>query len=131
MCIFTFKQTKSDEIRTPVVNTKYGKLRGVYQTVPGIGVSVAKYLGVPYATAPVSSNRFSPTRTLQSWTGIHEANKFQPACPQKLPDVSNLTKALMSMSLARVRTLKRYLPVLKKQSEDCLYLNLYVPQAGK
>ncbi|XP_069986301.1 putative inactive carboxylesterase 4 [Penaeus vannamei] len=33
------------------------------------------------------------------------------------------------MSRGRLSTLKYYLPVLRRQSEDCLYLNLYVPDA--
>nr|XP_027218613.1 neuroligin-2-like [Penaeus vannamei] len=116
--------------RTPTINTKYGQLRGFYRNVSGYGLRVATYLGVPYATPPVGANRFSPTRTLSQWVGLHEASNFGPACPQRLPDISNETAALQKMSRGRLNTLKYYLPVLRRQSEDCLYLNLYVPDAA-
>lgn len=116
---------------TPVIPTKYGQLRGTYRTVPGLGVRVATYLGVPYATPPVGANRFSPTRTLSQWVGVHEASSFGPACPQRLPDIRNETEALLIMSQAKLASLKRAIPILRHQSEDCLYLNVYVPQKGK
>ncbi|XP_037787713.1 neuroligin 4-like [Penaeus monodon] len=112
---------------TPIITTKYGQLRGFYQSVSGYGLRVATYLGVPYATPPVGANRFSPTRTLSQWVGVHEATSFGPACPQRLPDVSNETAALGRLSRGRLQAIRRYLPALRRQSEDCLYLNLYVP----
>lgn len=115
---------------TPIINTKYGQLRGFYRFVKGYGLRVATYLGVPYATPPVGANRFSPTRTLSQWVGVHEAVTFGPACPQRLPDISNETAALTRMSRGRLKALQRYLRALKRQSEDCLYLNLYVPDEG-
>ncbi|XP_066972356.1 neuroligin-4, X-linked-like [Macrobrachium rosenbergii] len=116
---------------TPIISTKYGQLRGFFQEVRSYGLRVATYLGVPYATPPVGANRFSPTRTLSQWVGVHEATKFGPACPQRLPDISNETAALGRMSRGRLQALRRYLPALKHQSEDCLYLNLYVPVGEK
>lgn len=117
--------------KTRIISTKYGQLRGVYKTVPGVSVGVEAYLGVPYATPPVGANRFSPTRTLSQWVGIHEASEFGPACPQRLPDIRNETAALAVMSRAKLEELKRAIPVLTHQSEDCLYLNIYVPKPGK
>ena len=117
--------------KKPIVSTKYGQLEGEYHHVPGVGATVARFLGVPYATSPIGSNRFSPTRTLSHWVGIHKATSFGPSCPQRLPNLNNLTEALTTMSLSRVRTLRRFLPQLREQSEDCLFLNLYVPQPGK
>ncbi|XP_042222586.1 neuroligin-2-like [Homarus americanus] len=117
--------------KTPTIVTKYGQLSGFFRQVSGYGMRVATYLGVPYATPPVGANRFSPTRTLSQWVGVHEATQFGPACPQRLPDISNETAALTRMSRGRLQALRRYLPALRRQSEDCLYLNLYVPDEGK
>ena len=115
----------------PVVKTKYGQLRGTLMKVEGIDIGVAAYLGVPYATPPVGVNRFSPTRTLSQWVGVREARIFGAACPQRLPDIRNETAALKVMSRAKFEYLKKAVPILRQQSEDCLYLNIYVPQPGK
>ena len=91
---------------TPVISTRYGQLRGMYQQVSGAG-RVATYLGIPYATPPVAANRLSPTRAPSQWRSILDATVLPPACPQNPP--------------------KEYRHLLRRQSEDCLYLNLYVP----
>lgn len=52
-------------------------------------------------------------------------------CPQRLPDISNETAALERMPKGRLDYLKRLLPYLRNQSEDCLYLNVYAPIQGK
>lgn len=52
-------------------------------------------------------------------------------CPQRLPDISNETAALDRMPKGRLEYLRRLLPLLQNQSEDCLYLNIYSPIQGK
>lgn len=125
---------------TRVVQTRYGKLQGVVRTVdasvsatPGgpPTATVDTFLGVPYATPPVGSNRFGPTRTPSPWDGVRMADAPGPVCPQRLPDVSNETAALNRMPVGRLVYLKRLLPYLRNQSEDCLYLNIYAPSQGQ
>lgn len=141
---------------TRVVTTRYGKLQGVVRTVDttfgggggagGVGgggggsgtgsrlppsATIDTFLGVPYATPPVGSNRFGPTRTPSPWDGVRLADAPGPVCPQRLPDVSNETDALQRMPVGRLVYLKRLLPYLRNQSEDCLYLNIYAPSQGK
>ncbi|XP_068213964.1 LOW QUALITY PROTEIN: fatty acyl-CoA hydrolase precursor, medium chain-like [Palaemon carinicauda] len=117
--------------KTPAISTKYGQLRGFYRQVTDEKLQVATYLGIPYATPPIGANRFSPTRALSQWVGVHEATHFGPSCPQRFPDLSNETEALTRMTKDRYDRLRKYQPALKRQSEDCLYLNIYVPHQGQ
>lgn len=52
-------------------------------------------------------------------------------CPQRLPNLANETAALERMPRGRLEYLRRLIPHLQNQSEDCLYLNIYVPIQGK
>ncbi|XP_049799600.1 neuroligin-2-like [Schistocerca nitens] len=118
---------------TRIVQTRYGKLQGLVLPMEHARHlrPVEVFLGIPYATPPVRSNRFSPTRTPSPWEGVRIADTLGPVCPQKLPDISNETAALERMPKGRLEYLKRLLPHLKNQSEDCLYLNIYAPVQGK
>ncbi len=48
-----------------------------------------------------------------------------------LPNIDNETEALKVMPKGRLAQLKRLLPMLQNQSEDCLYLNVYCPTTGE
>lgn len=124
---------RNAKISTRIVQTRYGRLQGLI--IPMDAHRYLKpieiFLGVPYATPPVQSNRFSPTRAPSPWDGIRVSDKLGPVCPQKLPDISNETAALDRMPKGRLEYLKRLLPYLRNQSEDCLYLNIYAPAQGK
>lgn len=125
--------TKNAKISTRIVQTRYGRLQGLILPMDQHRYlkKVEIFLGVPYATPPVQSNRFSPTRTPSPWDGVRISDKLGPVCPQKLPDVSNETAALEKMPKGRLEYLKRLLPYLRNQSEDCLYLNIYAPTQGE
>jgi neuroligin len=89
---------------------------------------VSAYLGIPYASPPINAYRFMPPVAPLPWgPGTRLAVTFPPACPQRFPDVSNRTRALQTMTLQRYQFLQRLIPHLANQSEDCLYLNFYVP----
>lgn len=61
------------------------------------------------------------------WQGLKIARHLPPVCPQKLPDIHGSG----NMSRGRQKHLSRLLPYLRTESEDCLYLNLYVPHDGE
>ncbi|KYN30060.1 Neuroligin-4, Y-linked [Trachymyrmex cornetzi] len=113
--------TAGAELSSRIVRTKYGELSGVIVTLDRYLEGVEVFRGVPYASPPIGSLRFMPPVTGALWQGVKIADKFGPVCPQKLPELSD------KMPKGRVEYLKRLLPYLKNQSEDCLYLNIYAP----
>ena len=81
-----------------VVSTDNGPVRGT------VGTTTITFLGIPYAQPPVGDLRWEPPELLGRSAGILDADHFAPHCPQPLgSDQSN-------------------------SSEDCLYLNVYVPR---
>lgn len=113
------------------VRTKYGDVSGVIVSLDSRHLEpVEVFRGVPYASPPVGSLRFMPPVTGALWSGVKMADKFGPVCPQRLPDISNETAALRRMPRGRLEHLRRLLPYLSEQSEDCLYLNIYAPVQG-
>ncbi|XP_047507203.1 uncharacterized protein LOC125051095 [Pieris napi] len=84
---------------------------------------VEMFLGVPYAAPPTGSFRFMPPVSAPPWSGLKMATRFAPVCPQILPQIRKGNPP----SLGRQHYLNRLKPFLKEESEDCLYLNIYVP----
>uniref|UniRef100_A0A182XW06 Carboxylesterase type B domain-containing protein n=1 Tax=Anopheles stephensi TaxID=30069 RepID=A0A182XW06_ANOST len=113
-----------------LVKTKYGPLRGiVFRTVP---VVVEGFLGVPYASPPIGSLRYMPPVTPSTWKSPRLVDRFAPVCPQKLPKLDGTDAGVLGdLPIDRLKQLRRLVPTLVNQSEDCLYLNLYVPHAGR
>ncbi|KAL1870913.1 hypothetical protein VTK73DRAFT_2368 [Phialemonium thermophilum] len=84
---------------------------GLIQGVPSSIVSgITVYKGIPYAAPPVGPNRFREPQPVVPWTGVRVCDTNGPLCPQLAPD-------------------PKYPNILKgvPQSEDCLYLNVHVP----
>ncbi|XP_050440037.1 neuroligin-4, Y-linked-like [Adelges cooleyi] len=127
---------------------RQGPLKGLLTTVGGPGGhldQVEVYLGVPYA----SQERFMPPGAPPAWCassasggggGGHGhghcrpllAEYLKPVCPQKLPEIGDAAVgANKRLSAVRQNYLKRLLPYLGNQSEDCLYLNIYAPHDSK
>uniref|UniRef100_A0A3Q2QE16 Neuroligin 4 X-linked a n=1 Tax=Fundulus heteroclitus TaxID=8078 RepID=A0A3Q2QE16_FUNHE len=112
-------------LQHPMATTNYGKLRGVKVTLPNeILGPVEQYLGIPYALAPTGERRFQPPEPPMSWPGIRNATHFAPVCPQFLEDRFLLNDMLPVWFTANLDTVVSY---VQEQSEDCLYMNIYVP----
>ncbi|XP_073497081.1 neuroligin-3 isoform X3 [Phyllobates terribilis] len=112
------------QVYSQTVNTHYGKLRGMRVALPtDILGPVEQYLGVPYAAPPVGEKRFLPPEPPPSWSGIRNATHFSPVCPQ---NIQNAVPDIM-MPIWFTSNLDTVTGYLQEQSEDCLYLNIYVP----
>ena len=97
-----------------IVETVYGKLAGVE------GKYARVYKGVPFAQPPVGSLRFRAPQPLQPWDGILQAERFPPMCPQGPQEEGSFYQKEFYHNA-------EYMP---PQSEDCLYLNIWVPKEG-
>ncbi|XP_019205072.1 LOW QUALITY PROTEIN: neuroligin-2 [Oreochromis niloticus] len=115
---------KMDPSKHPIVTTNFGKLRGIKKDLNNeILGPVEQYLGVPYATAPIGDRRFQPPEAPGSWQEIRNATLFAPVCPQNvhgvLPEIMLPVWFTDNLDVAA--------GYIQNQSEDCLYLNVYVP----
>ena len=90
------------------VTTQLGTIIGsnVEITVKNVDYTVKTFLGIPYAKPPIGELRFRRPEPMPSFDSPFEALAFGNACPQ--PTFPGM-------------------PVYDNQSEDCLYLNVYVP----
>ncbi|MGH9752819.1 MAG: carboxylesterase/lipase family protein [Blastocatellia bacterium] len=69
---------------------------------------VRNYKGIPFAAAPVGELRWKAPRPVAAWEGVRESKDFGPDCPQAPYPQSSL-----------------YYSAPRKQSEDCLCLNVW------
>ncbi|WP_329171323.1 carboxylesterase/lipase family protein [Streptomyces sp. NBC_01477] len=61
----------------PEILTSEGRVRGAEGRD-----SVYRYLGIPYAAAPLGRYRFAPPRPAEPWTGVRDARHYGPTAPK-------------------------------------------------
>lgn len=125
------------DIGTRVVVTDRGPVRGrVVQLMYGTTQShhqqhyhVEQYLGVAYASPPTHNLRFMPPVTSAPWSHLRPADLLPRVCPQRIrvPEPDEYVR----MPSARYLALVRMAEMLRNQSEDCLYLNIYKRATGE
>ncbi len=86
---------------SPVVQTGSGNVQGLIQN------NVAKFLGIPYAAAPVGSLRWAPPQPAAAWSGTRAATTYGATC-------------------AQVTTLGVFAGPANS-NEDCLFANVFTP----
>jgi para-nitrobenzyl esterase len=98
-CFSACTEKKADEV-TLQVKTQYGVLEGFEED------GVKKFLGVPFAQAPVGELRWKAPQPVQPWEGVREAKAFgdDPMQPNIFGDMNFRGSG---------------------RSEDCLYLNIW------
>ncbi len=87
--------------RRPVAATQEGLVRGIHTD------GIDRYLGIPYAAAPIGDLRWRPPEPHERWHGVRDASAFAGHCAQR-PSPFGLASV----------------------SEDCLYLNVFAPARG-
>ncbi len=101
--LFSCTQQKGTTV-TLEVKTQYGVLQGFEED------GVKKFLGVPFAQAPVGELRWKAPQPVQGWEGVRSAKQFSddPMQPNIFGDMSFRGSG---------------------RSEDCLYLNIWTTAA--
>uniref|UniRef100_A0A1A8UJN7 Neuroligin 2a n=1 Tax=Nothobranchius furzeri TaxID=105023 RepID=A0A1A8UJN7_NOTFU len=120
----TLSSSQRVDLKHPIVSTGYGKVRGIRKELNNeILGPVEQFLGVPYATAPIGERRFQPPEAPGSWQEIRNATTVAPVCPQNVHGV--LPEIMLPVWFTD--NLDAAATYVQNQSEDCLYLNIYVP----
>ncbi|XP_054259142.1 esterase E4-like [Macrosteles quadrilineatus] len=103
---FSIRGTSSN----PVVTIEEGQLRG--REVTATSFQKKKYFafqGIPYAQPPVGKLRFNDPEPVKPWTGVRDALKEAPMCPQN--------HILLHLVLG--------------EEDNCLALNVFTPRLPK
>ena len=104
-------------------------------------IQIEAFLGVSYAQPPVNDRRFLPPVSPAHWRGIKLADQLGPVCMQKLPkelqrspsdpgseyNVFRNNQTAEQADDYEQSSFHRLSNFLRNQSEDCLHLNIYVP----
>ncbi|KAL3853177.1 hypothetical protein ACJMK2_016742 [Sinanodonta woodiana] len=91
------------------LDTRPGRLKGIVNTVKK--EKVFQFRRVPYAKPPIGELRFSLPVPSGNWANMLDATQFGPSCIQYL--IPNDAWLLPNQNI----------------SEDCLFLNIYIPRA--
>ncbi|GFQ70430.1 acetylcholinesterase-1, partial [Trichonephila clavata] len=94
-----------------LVNTPIGPINGIISFVESQPVQV--FLGIPFAEPPIGDLRFKKPVPVQPWARIFQADQQPPACIQ-------YTEYPFPWYDSE-----------PDKSEDCLYLNIFVPSHAK
>ncbi|XP_021339793.1 neuroligin-4, Y-linked-like [Mizuhopecten yessoensis] len=90
-----------------VIDTAMGPIKGIVQIVKG--ATINQFRKVPFAIPPTGPLRFSKPVSISNWTDTLDATRFGPSCIQ--PMIQGSHNHLPNPDI----------------SEDCLFLNIYVP----
>jgi len=96
-----------------IVETQYGKVQGILGWDPRI----IDFKGIPFAAPPVGELRWKAPQPHDKWEGIYKADHYGPMALQVHPgSVEEFWKDEIHPTGLDF-----------KQSEDCLYLNVFTP----
>lgn len=108
LCASKSVELTKDDIEYTLVETANGVVRGKVATTLFKQKRYYSFRGIPFAQPPLGPLRFKAPKPVESWTGVKDALEYAPACIQPLEVDPNVIIG----------------------SEDCLYLNVFVPGEG-
>ena len=112
----TSTQHQLDHLIDPIVWTRSGPVRGFRSYVPSLSREIDTFLGIPFAMPPLGQLRFRHPLPVEPWTTVLNATRPPNSCQQE-PDT-------MFGDFYGSTVWNSPTPV----SEDCLYLNVYIPR---
>ncbi|KAK3917766.1 Carboxylesterase 1E [Frankliniella fusca] len=96
------------------------------------GTTYFGFRGVPYAKPPLGDLRFRAPQPPEPWLDVRDAGHEGSNCTQPLVKVKVQPRSWsfkdVSAFMATMPTLLRRVGKMFRQSEDCLYLNVYSPE---
>ena len=115
----------------PIIETTHGKIRG--STVTAVRSSLGsnnrhltlqteKFLGVPFAKAPIGKLRFAAPESAEKWSGVKDAKEYGYSCPM-VPDTTFVKNGVNFPDAAMWNS--------QNMDEDCLNLNIWRPSNTK
>ncbi|CAC5415612.1 CES3_5 [Mytilus coruscus] len=96
----------SQDLQEVTISTPLGGLLGLRRKL--LSENVYEFKNIPFAKAPVDNLRFEKPQPYGSWDNTLDARHFGPSCYQ---DMSGTESYLKNTNI----------------SEDCLFLNIYIP----
>ncbi|KAM3669093.1 cholinesterase isoform 2-T4 [Ammospiza maritima maritima] len=109
LSVFTSKVVPEENI----IATQKGKVRGTSLQV--LGGTVTAFLGIPYGQPPIGKLRFQKPEPREKWADVWDATKHANSCYQLL---DTTYPGFAGSEMWNPKT---------NLSEDCLYLNVWVP----
>lgn len=106
LLVAVFSSMSVSAAEQPTLTAAQGKIVGL------TGSDVHSFKSIPYALPPVGQRRWQAPEPAGGWSGVRDATAFSPACAQP-PYPENSFYASAS----------------QPTSEDCLYLNVWTPDA--
>ena len=105
---------------TPIVETEEGRVQGLEQD------GIDAFLGLRYAAPPVGDLRFKPPVTVDAYSGLYDATGMGAPCMQLYtpsgPNSTDVTRGIQAIFPTSTEQ--------KIDNEDCLFLNVWTPEAG-
>ncbi|XP_046290754.1 cocaine esterase isoform X4 [Marmota monax] len=109
-------QGQGQDSVSPIRTIHTGQVRGSLVHVKGFNAGVHTFLGIPFAKPPVGPLRFAAPEPPEPWSGVRDGTSHPAMCLQDAKAMNTQSLKLLNLTLPSI-----------PMSEDCLYLNIYMP----